>query len=143
MTITAVEAAVARQSTLSSRAADYGAGFRATLEQGRAVTGIEYAKAQARRAEWVGRIRESFREFDILACPSMPSEPFVYNPEDAYRGPNPATGGIDRIPATFLPVVGRFTMAFDFNGYPTLSVPCGITPDGVPLSWPACGASSV
>ena len=28
----------------------------------------------------------------------------------------------------------RFTAPFDFNGFPTLSVPCGFTPEGLPLS---------
>ena len=28
----------------------------------------------------------------------------------------------------------RFTIPFDFNGIPTLSVPCGFNQDGLPLS---------
>lgn len=29
---------------------------------------------------------------------------------------------------------GRFVSIWDFNGYPTLSVPCGFSPDDIPLS---------
>jgi amidase len=28
----------------------------------------------------------------------------------------------------------RFTVPFDFNGAPTISVPCGLSSDGLPLS---------
>ena len=38
-------------------------------------------------------------------------------------------GGLPRDPS-----VQRFTIPFDFNGNPTLSVPCGINQDGLPLS---------
>ena len=28
----------------------------------------------------------------------------------------------------------RFITVWDYNGYPTLSLPCGFSPDGLPLS---------
>ena len=28
----------------------------------------------------------------------------------------------------------RFIAIWDYNGYPTLSLPCGFSPDGIPLS---------
>ena len=109
-------------------------GFRYFLEQGRAASGFDYAKAHAQRAELVGRIRQAFRDFDVLACPSMASEAFVYDPESAYAGLNQATNSVDGMPAAFRQLSRRFTTTFDFSGYPTLSLPCGMSPDGMPLS---------
>lgn len=34
----------------------------------------------------------------------------------------------------------RFIAIWDYNGYPTLSLPCGFSPDGIPLSLQLVGA---
>jgi amidase len=62
---------------------------------------------------------------DVLACPTMPTPPFPVTPEALY-GPIPGSGfDMSRL---------RFTAPYDFNGAPTLSVPCGLNGDGLLLS---------
>ena len=62
-------------------------------------------------------------EIDILICPSMSAPPHPVTAETLY---GPMT---DRPPK-----FQRFTVPFNYNGMPTLSVPCGFTRDNLPLS---------
>ena len=128
----AAEAAVAHEATFPSRAGDYGEYFRQFLENGRAVTGTAYAKANLRRAELRGTLHQTFQSFDILACPTTAAEAFAYDPEKAYGGADAtSTAGA---PTAFLRDSIRFIVPYDLTGYPTLSLPCGQSPDGLPLS---------
>ena len=60
---------------------------------------------------------------DVLVCPSTNGPAHRFAPEAAY-GPM----------GTFDGSIGRFTMPFDFNGAPTISLPCGLNSEGIPLS---------
>ncbi len=119
------EAALAHAATYPSRRDDYGPWFMGWLDQGAGVTGVDYARANNQRAACNGLIRDVFADIDALVCPSMPS---------------PAFPVADMAPFDPLPEEGldmgllRFTAPFDFNGAPTLSVPCGLSGGGLPLS---------
>ena len=132
-TIAAAEAALAHKETFPSRRSEYGDGLRAFLERGRAISAAEYDQAQERRAEWTARTAECFREFDVLVCPGLPGEAFRYNPEDAYCGPALAAGHSDGIPSGYLAVMDRLMLPASLSGYPALSLPCGMSPAGMPL----------
>ena len=118
------EAAVAHRATYPSRRDDYGPWFRGWLDLGASKTGVDYAGANNVRAACNGLLRNVFENIDVLACPSMTTPPGRVNPEELY-GP---MGDRDSL------VWGRFTVPFDFNGAPTLSLPCGLNSDGLPLS---------
>ena len=64
------------------------------------------------------------RGIDLLVCPSTPREPFAVSDDYSY-GPIPP--GRD-------PWHARFTAPFNFSGLPTLSLPCGLSDAGLPLS---------
>ena len=113
---------MAHEATYPSRREEYGPWFRGWLDMGTKVSGAEYARANNLRAACNGRFREIFETIDVLACPSMTGPPSV-TPEELY-------GPMD----DYDPSVQRFTIPFDFNGTPTLSVPCGFNQDGLPLS---------
>lgn len=119
------EALAAHTATYPERRGDYGPWFRDWLDLGASISGADYAGANNLRAAWNGQLRTLWTEIDVLACPSMPTPPMPVTPEVLY-GPMPS-GGLD---VTRM----RFTAPFDFNGAPTLSVPCGLTADGLPLS---------
>ena len=53
----------------------------------------------------------------------MTAPPWPVTPEESY-------GPMD----DYDPSVQKFTIPFDFNGTPTLSVPCGFNQNGLPLS---------
>lgn len=123
VTLCSAEAVLAHEATYPSRSDDYGLWFREWLEKGSSVSGTDYARANNLRAACNGRLREVFENIDVLACPSMSGPPFPVT-HDALYG---SMGEFD-------PSNLRFTAPFDFNGAPTLSVPCGFNDDGLPLS---------
>ena len=118
------EAVAAHEATYPSRRDDYGPWFRGWLDKGASVSGAEYAKANALRAACTGHLRRAFEHIDVLACPSMSAPPHPVTPEELYGA----------LPENREPKFQRFTAPFDYNGAPTLSVPCGINSEGLPLS---------
>ena len=122
-TICTAEAVLAHKDTYPSRRDEYGPWFQGWLDMGAGITGTQYAEANNLRNECSGHLRRIFKDIDVLVCPSMSAPPHPVTPELLY-GPK------ETRPARFQ----RFTAPFDFNGAPTLSVPCGMTEDGLPLS---------
>jgi len=118
------EAAVAHRATYPSHRDDYGPWFRGWLDLGVSMNGIDYASANNVRATCNGLLRNVFENIDALACPSMTTPPGRVTPEELY-GPMGAEDSL---------TWGRFTVPFDFSGSPTLSLPCGMNSDGLPLS---------
>ena len=118
------EAAEAHRETYPSRRDEYGPWFQGWLDKGSDVTGADYARANNVRAECNGLLRRVFEYIDVLACPSTISPPGRVTPEQL-RAP---MGGDDDLKW------GRFTVPFNFNGAPTISLPCGLNSEGLPLS---------
>ena len=122
-TLCSAGAVAAHAATYPSQRDAYGPWFRGWLDMGARVTGADYARADNLRAACTGHLRRVFEGIDVLVCPSMSAPPHVVTPELLY-GPKE-----DR-PTKFQ----RFTVPFDYNGAPTLSVPCGMNSEGLPLS---------
>ncbi len=118
------EAVAAHQATYPSQRDDYGPWFRGWLDMGAKVTGAEYARANNMRAECNGLLRRVFERIDVLACPSMIAPPHPVTLEKSY-------GPMDDMRGT---AFQRYTAPYDFSGVPTLSVPCGLNSEGLPLS---------
>jgi len=120
----ASEAVAAHEATYPSHRDAYGPWFQSWLDMGAAVTGAQYAKANNVRSACRGLLNNVFEDIDIIACPTMTNPPFPITLDEMYG-------------ATFLqelPDWGRFTVPFDFSGAPTISLPCGQTSSGLPLS---------
>ena len=122
-TLCSAGAVAAHAATYPSQRDAYGPWFRGWLDMGAKVTGADYARADNLRAACTGHLRRVFEGIDVLVCPSMSAPPHIVTPELLY-GPKE-----DR-PTKFQ----RFTVPFDYNGAPTLSVPCGMNSEGLPLS---------
>jgi amidase len=124
-TLCTAEAVAAHAATYPSRRDEYGPWFRGWLDLGASVSGADYARSNNLRAACNGLLRAVWQSIDALACPAMPTPPFPVTPEGLY-GPMPSGG--------FSMARLRFTAPYNFNGAPTLSVPCGLSRDGLPLS---------
>ena len=122
-TLCTAEAVVAHAATYPSRRDDYGPWFRGWLDAGAQVSGADYAKAHYLRAACNGRVQKAMSGIDALVCPSTTAPPHPVSPEVLY-------GPMVKRDISFQ----RFTVPFNFNGAPTLSVSCGFTRDGLPLS---------
>ena len=126
------EAAAAHAKTFPSRADDYGPGFRTCLEKGLRVSGAEVASALKVRAEVTERLNRILEGIDCLVCPSMSNsareketDPTIETDESWRR----------------LVKNDIYTKPFNLSGSPTLSMPCGFTADGMPLSVQFVGRS--
>ena len=121
--LASAEAVAAHACTYPSQRDAYGPWFRGWIDGGAKVTGADYAKANNLRAACTGHIRTVFEEIDVLVCPSMSAPSHIVTQKMSY-GPY----------APRHPKIYRFTVPFNYNGAPTLSVPCGMNSEGLPLS---------
>jgi amidase len=121
-TLCAPEAAHAHRAagTWPSRRDDYGSSFRDYLEQGDALSAVEYADARILREQCVGELNTMFadNELDVFACPSSNSRALEDRRSfEREKLLDSATyGGPDN------PM--HFTAPWDYSGHPTLTVPC-------------------
>ncbi len=132
--LAAAEAAVGHAETFPSRANEYGQYFGEFLAGGHATSSVDVARATIARQNASGRVAPVFDGIEMLVTPTLASESFRYDPDDAYGGFDPNRGTLAGVPFAFFARSGRFISIWDFNGYPTLSLPCGFSPDGIPLS---------
>ena len=121
-TICTSEAVDAHEATYPSRRDDYGPFFREWLDMGAKVTGAEYARATFMRNECGGIFRNAFLDIDVLACPTTVRAAYPVTEESLY-------GPMDSRRGTFFQ---RFTVPFDYNGAPTISLPSGLNSEGLP-----------
>ncbi len=122
-TICSWEAVKAHVKCYPSHREHYGPWFQGWLDMGANVTPAEYEKAHKLRTACTKHFKRVFQDIDVLVCPSMSAPPHPITPEMLY-------GPMETRPAKFQ----RFTVPFNYNGTPTLSVPCGMNSEGLPLS---------
>jgi len=124
----AVEAVVAHEATYPSRAAEYGPVLAALLDQGRRLAATDLAKMQLRRAALTGELNRLLASVDLLLMPVMARA--VWS--------TAALQAAGRDPETVAARL-RYTAPFDLSGHPTLTLPGGMTPDGVPVGFQIVG----
>jgi amidase len=123
-TICAAETAAAHEQWYPSRADDYGPTFHAFLADGQKVRGIDYVNAHIKRQALRRVLDDLFQKVDLLLCPSMPILPMPLKdfPPDTVLSREGS-----------LPLL-KHTAPFDLTGSPTISVPCGVSSEGLPMS---------
>lgn len=120
MTICAADCLSAHAEFFPERRAEYGPALAELLDFGRTLSAADVARAFDAKREFAGRLAELFTRIDLLLCPSL-------------GVPVPA-----RFPdwqdLEFVAAVIPFTSPYDVSGSPTISLPCGQTGDGMPVS---------
>jgi amidase len=120
----AAECALAHEATYPARAGEYGSVLGGLIDVGRRLSGTELARLQLRRAAITGALDRLLASVDLLLMPVMPRA--VWSLEAlAAAGRDPETVG------TRL----RYTAPFDMSGHPTLTLPGGMTRDGMPIGF--------
>lgn len=122
------ETAVAHEATYPSRAAEYGPILADLIDQGRRLSAMELAKIQFRRAALTGAFNRLLASVDLLLLPAMGKSTWTID-ELASAGRTP------EIVAARL----RYTAPCDMSGHPTLTLPGGMTSDGIPVGFQIAG----
>ena len=122
MTICAYEAARAHRATFPSRAAEYGPFLRAFLGHGATIGEARYHAAAAARQRFCAPFHALLERVDALVCPAGGCA----FPIDAN-----AQHGLQPIPVT---LQSQFTIPANMAGTPSLTLPCGAAPSGVPYA---------
>lgn len=123
-----VEAAFAHESTFPSRRAEYGAEFAGLLDLGRGLSGLQLARIQLIRARVTGELERLLASIDLLLLPAMG----LAAPSLAAMKARTSQTIASRL---------RYTAPLDMSGHPTLTLPGGMTADGVPVGFQIVGGS--
>jgi len=95
------------------------------IEKGLALTALEISQAQAKRAALYQRARKFFERYDYLLLPVSQVVPFPIDAE-----------WVKEINGVEMQTYVDWMMSCSFitlTGHPAMSVPCGFTPDGLPV----------
>jgi aspartyl-tRNA(Asn)/glutamyl-tRNA(Gln) amidotransferase subunit A len=117
--VMAVEAAEYHRPWFPERRAEYGRWIAALLDEGWNTTAIDYAAALRQQTEFQIEVLLALADADALILPSTVTPP-----------PSVETTGDP-----------RFNSLWSYCGLPTVSIPCSLSPDGLPLGlqlvgWP-------
>ena len=123
MTIMQCEAYAIHEANLRTRFGDYGEIFRDRMALAGLVTGADYVQALRRRRELVAELDRAMADLDIVMTAAAPSE----------------APKIDEVPKFAILERPSLTIAFNVTGSPAMSVCCGYTEAGLPLSFQIVG----
>lgn len=118
------EATAYHQSWLESRPSDYSEDVRRKLERGKEFSAIEYISAKRQASEFRSASITTFGQFDAIITPTTP----VPAPKIGETNVPLGTSQTDIYTALV-----RQTLPFNVSGLPAVSVPMGLSRDGLPL----------
>jgi aspartyl-tRNA(Asn)/glutamyl-tRNA(Gln) amidotransferase subunit A len=117
------EAAAYHAATLETMADRYTPPVRQRLEAARGVLAEDYVRAMAGREVLRREVDAALASYDVLALPTLP----IPAPP---RGAASMNVGATQEPVRSLML--RLTQLFNLTGHPAISLPCGLTSEGLP-----------
>jgi aspartyl-tRNA(Asn)/glutamyl-tRNA(Gln) amidotransferase subunit A len=118
------DAAAFHAATLESHPGDYTTNVRLRLEMGRYVLAEDYVRAMRGREMIAREIDQALEGRVALVCPTLP---IAAPPIGAVTVP--VRGGDEPVRNAML----RLTQPFNLGRQPAVSLPCGVTPHGLPV----------
>ncbi len=119
-----VEAAVAHQSTYPAQKLRYGAPMAGLLDLGLRLSAVDYQRMILDRISFRGQLDAVFQDIDLILAPAQPiGSPTNDRMKDLGTDPD------------FNADMLRFTAPFDMSGHPTITLPGGLTTEGMPIGF--------
>jgi Asp-tRNA(Asn)/Glu-tRNA(Gln) amidotransferase A subunit family amidase len=102
--------------------------FRAMLESAGRVSAVEHALDDILRTQVFDALEDVFERYDVIISPTLAVPPVRNASDGNTRGPTQINGeAVD-------PLIGWcMTYPINFTGHPAISVPAGLTNDGLPV----------
>jgi aspartyl-tRNA(Asn)/glutamyl-tRNA(Gln) amidotransferase subunit A len=122
--IVLADAAAYHASTLDRRPHAYTTNVRLRLEMGRHILAEDYVRALRGRAMLRREVDRALERSDALALPALAIEPPPLGAATV-----PVKGGHEPVRNVML----RCTQLFNLTGHPAISLPCGVTRQGLPV----------
>ena len=131
LTIEAAEPSTWHQRWLRERPDDYGEDVRTLLEVGELLLATHYLQAQRYRNLLRGEFMDAFKRVDVFVCPTLP---FTATRIGEMKVVIEAGQEEEMLSA-----IMQFTGVPSLTGLPSLAVPCGFDPDGMPIGMQIIG----
>ena len=129
--IVLAEAATYHAKTLDNRADDYTPNVRIRLEMGRYILAEDYVRALRGRQVLIDEVDAALAGRDALLLPSL-AVPATRLGAASVK----VSGGEEPVRNITL----RLTQLFNITGHPAISIPCGMTAEGLPIGAQLAGA---
>ncbi len=124
-----VEAAISHAANYPAHKETYSRSYAALLDTGRTTSVLDYARIAIWRREFAGALRVLFAGVDCLIAPVLPSEAPTLDMMAAMT---------EAPPLSAAPLMA-YTLPFNLAGVPTLTLPMGRTPSGMPIGFQLIG----
>jgi aspartyl-tRNA(Asn)/glutamyl-tRNA(Gln) amidotransferase subunit A len=108
-----------------ARRSEFGSDVLALLDQGRLIPATDYVNAQRLRKTLLADFRELFRTVDCLFTPTTPIVAPRIGQQQVPVGPEMLDARV---------AITRLTRGLNVLGFPALSMPCGRSSEGLPIS---------
>lgn len=129
-TLDSCEASAYHQRSIADRPMDFQPDVRLLLEQGLFIPATYYIQALRIRAAIFRDIMDLFKKFDVMVTPSEP----IVAPEVGQQ-----SVGFDGGEETVDNAIVRYLAPFNLTGLPALSIPCGMSSNGLPIGMQVIG----
>ncbi|MEQ1808031.1 MAG: amidase, partial [Burkholderiaceae bacterium] len=131
LTIESAEPSTYHQRWLRERPQDYGEDVRTLLEVGELLLATHYLQAQRYRSLLRNDFLAAFRKVDAFVCPTLPFTATKLGATTVV-----IENGVEE---DMLSAIMQFTGVPSLTGLPSLNVPCGFDPDGMPIGMQIIG----
>jgi aspartyl-tRNA(Asn)/glutamyl-tRNA(Gln) amidotransferase subunit A len=131
LTVESCEPSAYHQRWLRERPEDYGEDVRLLLELGELHLATHYIQAQRYRSVLRAEFMDAFKSVDVFICPTLPFT--------ATRIGETLVEIESGLEEDMLAAIMQFTGVPSLTGLPSLNVPCGFDPDGLPIGMQVIG----
>ncbi|MFU1794583.1 amidase [Paenibacillus azoreducens] len=125
LTIAASEAGFIHKSRMACCLSQYGEDARALLESSLKITALRYIEALKKKEMYINAFDRLFREsIDVLATPTIPLPARKIGVNEVHFG---------SYTESIFDAMTRYTGIFNMAETPAISIPCGLTSEGLPV----------